>query len=200
MKYLLTILTLTFIYLFTFSNSGIAQNDVDEELKNIDGTVDKITITADGEEYTFEGKDAEKLFKRMKSSKSKSFTWHTSDDGSVKKKIVFVDKDGDKDVVELDGEDEDVFIIKSDDDFNLNTEGLQKKVKVEIENGEKKVTITTKENGEETTEVYEGEEADEYLKKMKSENDDFDIEIKSDSNGKKVKKIIIETEKIEKEN
>ena len=56
MKYLITILSLTFFCLFTFSNSGIAQNDVDEELKNIDGTVDKITITADGEEYTFEGR------------------------------------------------------------------------------------------------------------------------------------------------
>ena len=33
---------------------------------------------------------------------------------------------------------------------------------------------------------------------MKSENDDFDIEIKSDKDGKKVKKIIIETEKEEK--
>jgi len=195
MKCLVTILSLTFVYLFTFSNSGNAQNDVEEELKNIDGTVEKITITADGEEYTFEGEDAEKLFKRMKSSKSKSFAWHTSDDGSVKKKIVIVEKNGDKEVIELDGEDEDVFIIKSDDDFEWNTDGLQKKVKVEIENGEKKVTVTTKENGEGTTEVYEGDEADEYIEKMKNENDDFDIEIKSDGDGKKVKKIIIETEK-----
>lgn len=195
MKYLLTILSLTFVYLFTFSNSGSAQNDVDEELKNIDGTVEKVTITADGEEYTFEGKDAEKLFKRMKSSKSKSLAWHTSDDGSVKKKIVIVEKNGDKEVVELDGDDEEVFIIKSDDDFEWNSDSLQEKVKVEIENGEKKVTITTNENGEETTEVYEGEEADAYLEKMKSENDEIQIEIDDDSDGKKVKKIIIETEK-----
>lgn len=195
MKYLFTILSLTFVYLFTFSNSGIAQNDVDKQLNNIDGTVEKITITVDGEEYTFEGEDAKRLFKRMKSSKSKSFAWHTSDDGSVKKKIVFIEKNGDKEVVELDGEDEDVFIIKSDDDFEWNTDGLQKKVKVEIEDGEKTVTVTTKENGEETTEVYEGEEADEYIEKMKSENDNFDIEIKTDGDGKKVKKIIIETEK-----
>ncbi len=61
----------------------------------------------------------------------------------------------------------------------------------------RKLPVTTKENGEETTEVYEGEEADEYLEKMKSENDDLDIIIEKD-NGKKVKKIIIETEKEEK--
>ena len=85
--------------------------------------------------------------------------------------------------------------MRSDDDFEWETDGIQKKVKVEIENGEKKVTVTTKENGEETTEVYEGDDAEEYIEKMKAENDEFNIEIKSDSNGKKVKKIIIETEK-----
>lgn len=195
MKYLVTILSLTFLCLFTFSNPGNAQNDVDEQLKNIDGTVEKITITADGEDYTFEGKDAEKLFQRMKRSKSSSYVWHTSDDESSEKKIVFIEKDGDKEIIELDGEDADVFIMKSDDDFEWETDGTKKKVKVEIENGEKKVTLTTKEDGEETTEVYEGDEADEYIEKMKSENDDFDIEIKSDGDGKKVKKIIIETEK-----
>ena len=191
MKFILFAACLTFMLIFTTSNYA---QDIDEQLKQIDGTIDKITVVSDGEEYIFEGEDAQKLFKRMKSSKSQSFAWHTSDDGSTKKKIVFVEKDGNKEVIELDGEDEDVFIIKSDDDFDWETDGTQKKVKVEIENGEKKVTITTKENGGETTEVYEGEEADEYIEKMKSENDDFDIEIKSDKDGKKVKKIIIETE------
>ena len=58
--------------------------------------------------------------------------------------------------------------------------------------------MITKENGEEKTEVYEGKEADEYIEKMKSENKDFDISIDKDNDGKKVKKIIIETEKEEK--
>jgi len=193
MKFILFAACLTLMLIFAASNYA---QDLDDQIKRIDGSIDKITIISDGEEYTFEGEDAEKLFKRMKSSKNQSFAWHTSDDGSSKKKIVILEKNGDKEVIELDGEDEDedVFIIKSDDDFEWNTDGLQKKVKVEIENGEKKVTVTTNENGEETTEVYEGEEADEFIESMKSENDDFDIEIKSDKDGKKVKKIIIETE------
>ncbi len=65
---------------------------------------------------------------------------------------------------------------------------------MEVEDGNKKVTVTTKENGEEKTEVYEGKEAEEYLEKMDAESDEFDI-MKEKENGKKVKKIIIETEK-----
>ena len=68
-------------------------------------------------------------------------------------------------------------------------------MKIEVEDGNKKVTVTTRENGEEKTEVYEGTEAEEYIEKMKAENDDFDISIESKTDGKKVKKIIIETEK-----
>lgn len=194
MKLKFIFFVLSLFYLSTIGRSTMAQNDLEDQINKIDGSVSNITITADGKEYIFEGKDAEKLFKKMKGSKSKSFVWNTSDDGSMKKKIFIVDTDGEKDVIEIDGDDEDIFIVKSDDDFDLNSSGMQKKVKVEIENGDKKVTITTKENGEETTEVYEGDEADEYLEKMKSDNDDLDIIIEKD-NGKKVKKIIIETEK-----
>ena len=74
---------------------------------------------------------------------------------------------------------------------------MRKKVKVEIENGNKKVTVTTNENGEQNTEVYEGKEADEYIEKLKSEHKDISISIDEDKDGKKVKKIIIETEKEE---
>jgi len=40
----------------------------------------------------------------------------------------------------------------------------EEKIKIEIINGEKKVTVTTTENGIETTKVYEGEEAEAFLK------------------------------------
>ncbi len=180
-------------------DSTKAQNDLEDQINKIDGTVDKIIISSDGNEYIFEGKDAEKLFKKMKSTKSKSFVWNTSDD-KKKKKVIIIDADGDEDLVEvLESGDDDVFIVKTDEDFEWNSDGTQKKVKVEIENGKKKVTVTTKENGEETTKLYEGDEADEYLEKMKSENDDLDIIIEKD-NGKKVNKIIIETENEEEEN
>ena len=197
MKPKFTLFILSLFCLLTIGHSTMAQNDLEDQLNEIDGSVDKIIISSDGEEYIFEGADAQKLFKKMKSSKSKSFVWNTSDDGSMKKKVVIVDTDGEKEIIEIDGDDDDVFIVRTDKDFDSIDCGMTKKVKVEVEDGNNKVTITTNENGEETTEVYEGEEADEYLETMKSENDDMDIIIEKD-NGKKVKKIIIETEKVEK--
>ena len=69
---------------------------------------------------------------------------------------------------------------------------MSKKLKIEIENGEKKITVTTIEDGEEKTEVYEGDEADEYLEKMKSESgNDMHFEWFGDDDGKKVDKIYI---------
>jgi len=193
MKFRFTFFILSFFYLLTLGHSTKAQNDLEDQINKINGNVDKITITSGGQEYTFEGKDAEKLFKKMKSTKSKSFVWNTSND-SKNKKVIILYSDSDEDAIEIESGDEDVFIIKTGKDLDDVDEGMSKKVKVEIENGNKKVTVTTNENGEETIEVYEGDEADEYLEKMKSDNDDLDIIIEKD-NGKKVKKIIIETEK-----
>ena len=193
MKPTLTALLIPFLFLFIIINSAFAQNDLNDQLKKIDGKVDKVTITADGKVYTFEGSDAEALFKKMKNSRSHSFVWNSDDSNS--KKVIILDADADEDAIEVEGEDDNVFIIKSGKDLSDIDEGMSKKIKVEVENGEKTVTVTTKENGEETTKVYTGDEAEEYLDKMKSENDDFDIQIKSDKDGKKVKKIIIETEK-----
>ena len=172
-----------------------AQENLNEKVNKIEGSVEKITITADGKEYLFEGSEAEKLFKKMKSSKSQSFVWNTSDDSSKQKKIIMLDTDGTEEVIEIESGDDDVFILKTYKDLDSVSDGIQKKVKVEVEDGNKKVTVTTKENGEEKTEVYEGTEAEEYIEKMKAENDDFDISIESKTDGKKVKKIIIETEK-----
>ena len=189
-------LFIPFLFSFIIINSGIAQNDLNEKLKKIDGTVEKITVTADGKVYTFEGSDAEALFKKMKSDKSQNFVWNSSDD-SKNKKVIILDADGDEDAIEVESADDNVYIIKSGKDLSDVDEGLTKKVKIKIENGEKTVTVTTKENGEEKTEVLTGKEADEYIEKMKAENDDFDIQINSDKDGKKVKKIIIETEETE---
>lgn len=193
MKTTLTAFFILFLFSFIIINSAFGQNDLNDQLKKIDGKVDLVTITADGKVYTFEGSDAETLFKKMKSSKSHSFAWNSDDSNS--KKVIILDADGDEDAIEVEGEDDNVFIIKSGKDLSDVDEGMSKRIKVEVENGEKTVIVTTKENGEETTKIYTGDEADEYLDKMKSENDDFDIQIKSDKDGKKVKKIIIKTEK-----
>jgi len=182
-----------FITLIFIANLN-AQEKLNEKIKKIDGTVNKITITSDGKEYIFEGAEAEKLFKKMKSNKSQSFVWNSSDD-STKKKVIILDADSDEDMIEVESGAENVVIIKTGGDLDEVSDGIQKKVKVEVEDGNKTVTVTTKENGEEKTEVYSGKEADEYIEKMKTENKDLDISIESKADGKKVKKIIIETEK-----
>jgi len=182
-----------FITLLFIANLN-AQEKLNEKIKKIDGTVDKVTITSDGKEYIFEGTEAEQLFKKMKSNNSQSFVWNSSDD-STKKKVIILDADRDEDMIEVESGAENVVIVKIDGDFDDIEEGIQKKVKVEVEDGNKTVTVTTKENGEEKTEVYEGKEADEYIEKMKSENGEINISVDESTDGKKVKKIIIETDK-----
>jgi len=182
-----------FITLLFIANLN-AQEKLNEKIKKIDGTVDKVTITSDGKEYIFEGAEAEELFKKMKSNNSQSFVWNSSDD-STKKKVIILDADRDEDMIEVESGAENVVIVKIDGDFDDIEDGIQKKVKVEVEDGNKTVTVTTKENGEEKTEVYEGKEADEYIEKMKSENGEINISVDESTDGKKVKKIIIETEK-----
>jgi hypothetical protein len=194
MKLKFTFFITSLFFLLTIFKYGFAQNDPEDQIKKIVGTVEKITITSDGKEYTFEGAEAEKLFKKMKSSKSQSFVWNSSDDSS-KKKVVILDAEGDEDLIEVESGADNVVIVKTNGDFDDVVDGIQKKVKVEVEDGNKKVTVTTKENGEEKTEVYEGEEADEYIEKMKSENGEINISVDEKTDGKKVKKIIIETEK-----
>ena len=195
MKRLNTTIALIFFTSLLINANLNAQEKLNDKINKIDGEVQKITITADGKEYLFEGDEAAKLFEKMKSSKSQSFVWNSSDDESTKKKVIILDADGENEVIEIESEDDNVYIIKKDKDLDNVSDGITKKVKVEIEDGNKKVTVTTKENGEEKTEVYEGKEAEEYIEKMKAENKDFNISIEENKDGKKVKKIIIETDK-----
>jgi hypothetical protein len=188
------LITKPFVWtLFTFSlfSTSLFAQGVSDKLKDIDGKVNKITITTEEGEYIFEGEDAAQLFKKMKSS-GNSFVWHSAEkDG--KKKVVFLDSDSEEHHIEVfGGDEEDLIVISEDVDADINC--TNKKVKVEVEDGNKKVTVTTKENGEEKTEVYEGDEADEYIKKMKEKHHgDMDILIEKETDGKvKKKKIIIE--------
>jgi hypothetical protein len=199
MKPVYKFFTLPLFAFLLLSSSLFSQENLDDKIDKIEGKVDKVVITSEGQEYIFEGEEAAKLFKSMKRGTSGNFSWTMVDEDDGEKRVIFIDKNGNEEVIEIESEGNDKIIIKSDKDFDSETEGLRKKVKVEIEDGEKKVTVTTNENGEEKTEVYEGEEADEYIEKMKSENDDFDIMIKDDNGNddKKVKKIIIKTEKEE---
>ncbi len=181
------------ITIFMLSSFGFAQEDLKDKLSKIEGHVDKITINAGGEEFTFEGEDAEKLFNKMQSNTKSSNTFIVKIDeegGEGTKKIIIKSGGGDEEVYEFKTDGGDHAVWFSDDD---NLQSLDKNIKVEIEDGNKKVTITTKEDGVEKTEVYEGEEAEEYLDKMKSEHGhEMLIEIDEDGNHKKMKKIIIE--------
>jgi len=181
------------ITIFMLSTFGFAQEGLKDKLSKIEGHVDKITINAGGEEFTFEGEDAEKLFNKMQTSTKSSNTFIMRVDeegGEGTKKIIIKSGGGDEEIYEFKTHEGDHAVWFSDDD-DLQT--LDKNIKVEIEDGNKKVTVTTKENGEEKTEIYEGEEAEEYLDNMKSEHGhEMLIEIDEDGNHKKMKKIIIE--------
>jgi hypothetical protein len=181
--------TLTGVLIFLFSGVTVFSQDVNEKVKDIKDPVNKITISAGGQDYIFEGEDAEKLFNKLKRSSSNSFVMSVDDDEGGKEKIIIINPDDDFD--------EDAFEFESD--FDEDGEGIQKKIKVEMEDGQKKVTVTTRENGEEKVEVYEGDEAQEFLDKYKSENDDFfEFEI-HDGKDKKVKKIKIEKKEVDSE-
>ncbi len=110
--------------------------------------------------------------------------------GEGTKKIIIKSDGGNEEVFEFKTDGGDHAVWFSDED---NLQCIEKNIKIEIEDGNKKVTITTKEDGEEKTEIYEGEEAEENLVKMKSEHGhEMLIEIDEDGNHKKTKKIIIE--------
>lgn len=187
------------LFALLLAQRGISQDGLDKKINNISGKVDKIVITSDGKEHVFEGDEANQLFKKMKEDSIENFVWTTTDDDNNKKKIVVIKTDGETETLNIDTND-DAIVIQTEKDIDSIEDGITKNVKVEIEDGNKKVTVTTKENGKEKTEVYEGKEADEFMEKMKSENGDIDIQINSEKDGKKVKKIIIKTEKEENSN
>lgn len=87
---------------------------------------------------TYKGKEAEEYLKKME-----------------KDNEMIID-------VEFDS-DEDFNWVSSDSDSNQ----IEKRVEVKIEDGKKKVTVTTTKNGEDKVEVFEGDEADKFLKVKK---------------------------------
>ena len=179
-----------------------AQSDVNKILKDINGKVDEIIIKSEGKEYKFSGDEAEKLFASMKDDKEvRAFTFTTKDgkvfEGDSLDKQIIIKKLGD----ENNGDSNMVIVLINEDDFDsedTDIKTIEKKVIVSEENDKKVVTVTTKEDGKENIEVYEGKAAEEYLERVKSENEiEVNVDIKEED-GKKVKKIIIEKE-VEKE-
>lgn len=182
------------VMLASFPILTFAQSEVMKILKEINGKVDEIVIKSEGKEFTFSGDEAEELFSTMKKDKQvKSFSFTTKDgkaftDDSLTKKII---------INNLDDDTEDEVLVFVDEDFDSDDEDIttiEKKVIVSDDGGKKIVKVTTNKNGKENIEIYEGKATDEYLEKMKSENEiEVNVDVKEE-NGKKVKKIIIEKE------
>lgn len=129
-----------------------------EKLADLKGKVEKVTIKVDGKDVVFEGKDAERIAKIAKATgESKAFVFSTDEDNApgMKKRIkVFTSGSDSK------------FDVVTSDDFNWKADGDQKKVKVEIKDGKKSITVTTNKDGKEETKTYEGEEAEKFLKEQ----------------------------------
>lgn len=196
-KRIILALTLALFPILTF-----AQSDVNTILKNITGSVDEIVIKSEGKEYKFSGDEAQKLFSSMKNKKEvKSLSFTTKDgkvfEGDSLNKKIIIKELGD----ESNGDSNVVIVLIDEDDFDTedsDIKTIEKKVLVSEENGKKVVKVTTKEDGKENTEIYEGKAADDYLEKMKSENEiEVNVNVQEED-GKKIKKIIIEKE-VEKE-
>jgi hypothetical protein len=191
-------ITILFVAILLCPILTFAQSDVKKMLKDIKGNVDEIVIKSEGKEFKFSGDEAEELFSAMKKDKEvKSFSFTTKDgkvftEDSLTKKIIIKNLDDDTDDNVL------VFIDEDFDSDDADIKTIKKQVMVTDDAGKKVVKVTTNENGKENIEIYEGKAADEYLEKMKSENEiEVNVDVKEED-GKKVKKIIIEKE-VEKE-
>ena len=201
----LKLLTITLFALFSIS---IAQSkETEKKLEGLKGDVTKITIETTEGRIELTGEDAEAALSKIKKKNSSHFTF-INDNGEEKEitvdidtkdtdgeKVIIINKniDGKETVEKYSGDEAEEFILKMKDDGDLvwisdgDAESIKKKVNVEVADGVKIVTVTTTEDGKENIEVYEGKEAEEYLKKI--------------DGGKKVikKKIIIQKE-VEEEN
>lgn len=122
-----------------------------EKLNKLKGDVSSIVIKTSDGEVEFTAEEAQYLLKKMKadkmiiSSHGEGIFEMDSDMHSEGENIVFIHKKGEHD-------------------------GTTKKINVEVEDGVKKVTVTTTKDGEEKVETYEGEEADEFLDTMHKEH------------------------------
>lgn len=127
-----------------------------DKLADLKGKVEKVTIKVDGKDVVFEGKDAERIAKIAKATgESKAFVFSTDEDEApgMKKRVKIYTSGGDS-----------KFDVVTSDDFDWKADGDQKKVKVEIKDGKKNITVTTNKDGKEETKTYEGEEAEKFLK------------------------------------
>lgn len=191
------VFTSQLLVLFLISTLIYSQKDnlVKDKISNIKGTVNKVVFSTSEGNVVFEGEEAEELTKMLKAKKMKKhIEWISDDyenidfdldfdiDSDSNRVMVFKSDKGGKHIIKKLKGDDNVMIFKhgDNDDFDILEDGKTVKVEVEDENGEKKVTVITKEDGKEKVEVFEGKEADEYLEKM-NEDGNMTIDFIGDS-------------------
>ncbi|MCX6152344.1 MAG: hypothetical protein NTX22_17595 [Ignavibacteriales bacterium] len=150
-----------------------SKKEIMEKLKKLDGDVNKITITSDKGEVSFEGKEAKKIFDLLASKekvKSKKVIVISDDGDSSDTNDQISCWQGDDEIIMFDDEDSlvDKFYWKSKSD-DMEGKNIEKKIKVDVVNGVKEVTVTTTEDGKEKVDVYKGEEAEKFLKDTEKE-------------------------------
>ncbi|MBK8944340.1 MAG: hypothetical protein IPM32_03620 [Ignavibacteriae bacterium] len=210
-----SIITILIIFI-TMTFLSAQEKNLKEKLKNIK-EAKKIVISTENGDVVFEGKEAEKLLQRMKLQEMKKRIKIISEDDEILTEdfeglddediLIWKSEDGEEKVIKHKGKGHKMMMFKNDDgDFDIIENRKTIKVKVDDENGEKTVTVTTKENGEEKVETYKGKDADEYLESMEEENLKIDINEDSDSmsiwveKGDKVKNRIEKNVNVEMEN
>lgn len=178
---------------FTFTMlHAQSKKEIKEKLAKLKGEIEKIVISTDEGVVTFEGEEAKEIGERLTNFYGEK-DW-----------IFEIKSDDDK---------EEIFILrKGDSKGNINwvtsggdssgnliflekMKGASKKFQIGVEEGSKKVTVTKiDENGDEITETFEGDEADEYLKELEEEGDIRILQI--DKLGGKKEKVKIMIEKL----
>jgi hypothetical protein len=185
------IVTIQVIILFLVASLLMAQDSkfVHEKIKNIGDNASKIVITTEKGDVTFEGDEAKELLKMIKAKKHKKIEWVSDSDIDLdfdsegENVFIFKSKDGEKHFIKEIKEADNVMIFGDDEDIDL-IDGT-KRIKVEVEDGEKTVTVTTKEDGEEKTETFTGKEAEEYLENIEDDNI-ITIDIEDTNDGDRV--------------
>lgn len=185
---------------FAISITGFTQEKgLKEKLKTVEGNPESIVVKTDKGTVTFDKAEAEELMKMLKSKRH------------AKKVVVFdgdedacCGEDGDVDFEEFSfpphkfqflhdgGLDSNIRIDVSDFLNSFGSNKINKKVVIQNRDGNKTVTVTTKENGTEQIEMFEGKDAEKYIEDHKS--DETKDEPSSKGMKKKVKKIVIEDE------
>jgi hypothetical protein len=154
---------------FMFFNDGTNQKNMDVEIE-IDNT--------DGEQVVIVKKnvDGKETIKKHRGEEAEKFISEHSKNGN----------DG-------------IIIVKMDDNIDWISNGdedcLTKKINVEIENGERTITVTTTENGEESVEVYSGKDADNFLKN--NSNSDKKIIFISEDDEESTVRMIVDSDNLQ---